>query len=185
MSSSTPAQAANPSNENTTAQSRFIYKIAPASLVPWGDDDTILELSHHLPSSALDQRDGFLHMSTSLQVPKTLGRFFGTSALSRDVIYLIKIDYEKLKAQTDLQVKWESPDGRRGEPWEGGLFPHIYLGVSSAKTDGKNGDGLAVLGGKAVGGDGVVPVHAVVKLVSEMGAESWDEATSGVQEWLV
>lgn len=60
-------------------------------------------------------KDGFIHTSTSQQVPQTLDLFFGTGSGVGDILYLCAIPRNVVK-QGELK-------------FEGGGFPHIY-GVS-------------------------------------------------------
>lgn len=61
----------------------------------------------------LDEKDGFVHMSTSKQVPGTLNRFFA----DHDEVVLLKMDYKRLTAWKD--VRWEGTSS-------GQTFPHLY-----------------------------------------------------------
>ncbi|PHH62454.1 hypothetical protein CDD81_7101 [Ophiocordyceps australis] len=58
------------------------------------------------PKSELDQSDGFVHLSTAIQVPLTADRFFA----AHQTLWVLKLDFEKM---ADL-VKWEND------------FPHLY-----------------------------------------------------------
>jgi uncharacterized protein (DUF952 family) len=80
---------------------KFIYKIVPQDPRPLGSG---------LPISSLDRKDGFIHLSTAEQVPKTVARFFGDV----NSVYLLKVPYAKVEAK----VKWEDAGA--------GTFPHIY-----------------------------------------------------------
>ncbi|KAF5369301.1 hypothetical protein D9758_002636 [Tetrapyrgos nigripes] len=125
-----------------------IYKIVPSSpaisLTTASEGHKTLDPSFLLLSSALDTKDGFIHMSTSSQVPQTLKRFFPTSTSNRDSIYLFKVSYDDVTKRDDVEIKWETPEGKSAEPWiEERGFPHIYL----KGQDGGDGYGLAVFGG--------------------------------------
>ena len=79
----------------------YIYKIVPASAVL-----PEFPLPVALPISELDSSDGFIHLSTALQVAGTLKRFFA----DQDSVYLLKIPY----ANVEKDITWE--DSTRGEP---------------------------------------------------------------------
>ncbi|KAJ4375990.1 hypothetical protein N0V83_001270 [Neocucurbitaria cava] len=95
-----------------------LYKILPSAPPS--------PLPERLPLSDLDRNDGYIHLSTSEQVPGTADKFFG----SVSELWLLKIEYEVLAAGTDgdgkvktedkPQVKWEEV-GR-------GYFAHLYGG---------------------------------------------------------
>ncbi|KAI5462451.1 hypothetical protein BGZ63DRAFT_423706 [Mariannaea sp. PMI_226] len=77
---------------------RFVYKILPsAPAEPFPKEN---------PLSELDQKDGFIHLSTATQVPGTCGLFF-TEASS---LWIAKLRF----ADFASDVKWE------------GGFPHLY-----------------------------------------------------------
>jgi len=61
--------------------------------------------------SALDLRDGFIHLSTGAQAAETAARHFA----GEKGLVLARIDPEKLEAE----LKWEPSRG-------GALFPHLY-----------------------------------------------------------
>lgn len=81
---------------------QFVYKILPE-----GPPDP-LPLS--LPKSALDAKDGFIHLSTAEQIPATASLFY-THANS---LFLLKIPLDRIEEAT----KWEET--------ESGCFPHLY-----------------------------------------------------------
>lgn len=60
-----------------------------------------------LPVSELDSSDGFIHLSTALQVPGTLKRFFS----DKDSVYILRIIYTKV----EKDIKWENDKGE-GKP---------------------------------------------------------------------
>ncbi|KAL8931658.1 MAG: hypothetical protein Q9211_006810 [Gyalolechia sp. 1 TL-2023] len=89
----------------------------------------ILPSSHHLPSpplpktfilpkTTLDDDSGFIHFSTSSQVPYVLNRFFNTPETS--IVWLVKIDYARLASDGD--VRWEEAGKDHS------LFAHLYGG---------------------------------------------------------
>ncbi|KAL2047357.1 hypothetical protein N7G274_001378 [Stereocaulon virgatum] len=80
----------------------YVYKIVPeASLDP---------LPSTLPLSALDAKDGFIHLSTADQIPATAGRFFS----QYNSLSLLKIPL----ARIEKKVKWEESSS--------GCFAHLY-----------------------------------------------------------
>ncbi|KAL8734276.1 MAG: hypothetical protein Q9181_003243 [Wetmoreana brouardii] len=90
----------------------YIYRILPSTFnVP-----SPLPQSFTLPKTSLDIDSGFIHFSTSAQVPYVLNRFF--SAPEHGKVWLIKIDYARLASDGD--VRWEKA-GR-----DGSLFAHLY-----------------------------------------------------------
>lgn len=92
------------------SQPRYIYKIVP-STAPIREP-----LPERLPVSELDQRSGFLHLSTASQVPNTLKTFFQDEPL----VYILRIAYNHVVQD----IRWESPDGQVCGPRPGeGLFP--------------------------------------------------------------
>jgi uncharacterized protein (DUF952 family) len=92
-----------------------IYKIVPSDPRP---------LANGLPVSPLDAKDGFVHLSTAEQTPKTIGRFFKDA----NVVYLLKIPYAKVESK----IKWEEAGA--------GTFPHIYDGDIGKSIDESNVD---------------------------------------------
>lgn len=181
MSSSNSA----PQDEGSEA-GQYIYKIVPSSpAVPLesgnGPQATLPE-AYRLYSSDLDKRDGFVHMSTASQAPRTLKRFFPAPAASRQTLYLFKVAYADLENRQDLRMQWENTSGKPGTPWSGddSFFAHIYLDEG---VQGVNADGLAVMGGSRE--TGVAEVQSVVELVSEEAEEGWDAALVKVKEWLI
>jgi len=79
----------------------YIYKIVPESAAPPSP------LPDALPVSELDSSDGFIHLSTALQVPGTLKRFFS----DKDSVYILRIIYAKV----EKDIKWENDKGE-GKP---------------------------------------------------------------------
>ncbi|KAH7377670.1 hypothetical protein BKA66DRAFT_443217 [Pyrenochaeta sp. MPI-SDFR-AT-0127] len=95
----------------------YLYKILPSAPPS--------PLPARLPLSDLDRNDGYIHLSTSEQVPGTADKFFD----SVSELWLLKIKYEVLNAGTDgdgevkqdkAEIKWEEV-GR-------GCFAHFYGG---------------------------------------------------------
>jgi uncharacterized protein (DUF952 family) len=56
-----------------------------------------LRIADPIPSP--DEKDGYVHMSTSTQLPGTLGRFFG----DHDEVVLLKMDYRRLSSWKDVR----------------------------------------------------------------------------------
>lgn len=79
---------------------RYIYKIRDQEPTSWDE------------VSSLDQRDGFIHTSTSVQLAGTADRFFSKYR----TLWLLRINIDDV---TDI-LKWE-------ENKPGGLvYPHLY-----------------------------------------------------------
>ncbi|KAH8947880.1 hypothetical protein BDL97_11G067000 [Sphagnum fallax] len=75
--------------ENKHQQHRphiFVYRICPAE--EWKDAQSASALA----GGQLDLSSGFIHLSTSFQVPDTLARFFA----GREDLYLLKINTSKV-----------------------------------------------------------------------------------------
>ncbi|OAX36621.1 hypothetical protein K503DRAFT_793306 [Rhizopogon vinicolor AM-OR11-026] len=113
----------------------YIYKLIPSSAPPPDP------LPDRLPVSDLDQTSGFVHLSTSLQVPNTLKFFFKDDPRA----YILRIPYDPI----EKSIKWEDPKAEACGPRGGeGMFPHLYneykLGkdeVESVQTLEKGPDG--------------------------------------------
>jgi len=75
----------------------YVYKIVPESAAPPNP------LPDRLPVSALDEKDGFIHLSTATQVAGTLNLFFANDRK----IYLLRLKYE----QHRNAIKWENQQG--------------------------------------------------------------------------
>ena len=86
----------------------YLYKILPTSYE--------LPLSSEIPFqlTPLDKKDGFIHLSNSIQVMQTAIRFFE----NEDEIIVLKIPYNQNGIKEN--VKWEAPPGT----FE--YFPHLY-----------------------------------------------------------
>jgi len=99
---------------------KYIYKILSPSPPPPTPLPTIL------PLSALDARDGFIHLSTSAQILRTLINFFS----SESHVYILRIPYERV----EKFIRWEDTKGKgpdeKGGSWdvksERRVFPHIH-----------------------------------------------------------
>jgi uncharacterized protein (DUF952 family) len=66
--------------------------------------------------------DGFIHLSTALQVAGTLKRFFSDEYF----VYLLRIIY----ANVEKDIKWEDSSGAPGGVGEENMFPHLYNWVT-------------------------------------------------------
>ena len=86
----------------------WLYKIHPLDL--W----QCAEQEGRVPWSAVDRRDGFVHLSAAHQVVATAGRHFGDDPH----LVLIALDPARL-------ARWEA--SHAGEP-----FPHVYGDVPLA-----------------------------------------------------
>jgi len=67
--------------------------------------------------SAVDQADGYIHMSSSDQLAETARRHYA----GREDLVLVTVDLRQL----DETLKWEASRG-------GALFPHLYAPLSTA-----------------------------------------------------
>ncbi|KAF2014602.1 hypothetical protein BU24DRAFT_423516 [Aaosphaeria arxii CBS 175.79] len=102
----------------------YLYKILPSAPPS--------PLPAVLPLSDLDRNDGYIHLSTSEQVPGTADKFFGTF----DSLWLLKIKYDVVAGGVDGEgnkvggeIRWEEV-GR-------GCFGHLYgssLGVGNVES---------------------------------------------------
>ncbi|KAF4619900.1 hypothetical protein D9613_005365 [Agrocybe pediades] len=91
----------------------YIYKIVPCT------NHMPATLPEALPVSDLDNSSGFIHMSTTHQVPGTLKRFFK----DHERVYILRVKY----ADVEHLVKWENSHGTApGGVGEPDMFPHIY-----------------------------------------------------------
>jgi uncharacterized protein (DUF952 family) len=92
----------------------FVYKIT--------DIPPPFPMPHTLPLSALDSKDGFIHLSDANQIPTTADLFFSLT----NTIWVQKISSAKVKEEKG-RLTW--PDGLPG-------CVHLY--------DGRLGDGIVV-----------------------------------------
>ncbi|KAL8655876.1 MAG: hypothetical protein Q9226_002866 [Calogaya cf. arnoldii] len=101
---------------------KFLYKILPSTI----ELPTPLPSSSTLPQTSLDVESGFIHFSTSAQVPYVLNRFFTGS--EHGSVWLVKIEYADLAS--DGNVKWEEAGSDKT------LFAHLYDGeVKGSKVE--------------------------------------------------
>lgn len=132
---------------------KYIFKILPATPLP------PTPLPHALPLSALDASDGFIHLSTSFQILRTLNAFFSSSSR----VYILRIKYDTVAQY----IKWEDTKGvEAAGSWdvEGqkGFFPHIY---------GNGEDGVG--GGLKMGRQEVESVEAWDRGEGSWTGEGW------------
>jgi uncharacterized protein (DUF952 family) len=107
----------------------YIYKLIPSSAPPPDP------LPDRLPVSDLDQTSGFIHLSTSLQIPNTLKLFFKDDPR----VYVLRIPYDVVEES----IKWEDPKGEVGGPRGGeGVFPHLYNGFKLGTDEVESVHGL-------------------------------------------
>ncbi|GAA6028964.1 hypothetical protein JCM8097_001528 [Rhodosporidiobolus ruineniae] len=121
---------------NASNPPKYVYKIVPHSSVnPRYAFPVPIPASHTFVLSELDAKDGYLHLSTALQLPRTLNRFFAADPR----VVLLKMDYQRLSGWK--VVKWE-PTG------SGELFPHLY-----AQLEGENVESFLELAKSDVEGE--------------------------------
>ena len=140
---------------------QFIYKIVDsATKIPITSAHKLPD-NYILPTSDLDEKSGFVHMSTKAQVSGTLNKFFATSISTRDFVYLLKASLRPLEDKG--LIRWEAPDASVCGPRGGeGMFAHIY-------DDRKF----------KLSGD---EIESAVEVVSEIGQQDWKQALSKVTE---
>jgi uncharacterized protein (DUF952 family) len=86
----------------------IVYKIVPADLWDAAEDLGVFK------GAGIDLQNGFIHLSTSEQVPRTLRRFFA----GQGGLVLVAIDAGEL----DDALIFEGADGE--------MFPHLYATLS-------------------------------------------------------
>ncbi|KAL4878403.1 hypothetical protein BJY04DRAFT_112561 [Aspergillus karnatakaensis] len=100
----------------------YLYKLIP-STAPVREP-----IPERLPVSELDQKSGFVHLSTALQVPNTLKYFYKDEPL----VYVLRIPYDRVAKD----IRFEDPEGRVCGPRpEEGLFPHLYNGLKLGRDE--------------------------------------------------
>lgn len=75
----------------------YIYKIVPIST------PVTSPIPDRLPLSVLDESDGFIHLSTAVQVPATAGRFF----VQETSLQILRLTYDKV----ENKIRWEDSKG--------------------------------------------------------------------------
>ncbi|KAF5380585.1 hypothetical protein D9615_004673 [Tricholomella constricta] len=111
--------------ESLSSKPNYIYKIVPSSApVPLNPAD----LPERLPVSAIDQNSGFVHLSTSVQIPGTLKFFFKDDSL----VFILRIKYDAFEDK----IRWEDPKAEVCGPRGGeGMFPHLYNELKLGKDE--------------------------------------------------
>ena len=129
----------------------YIYKLIPSSTPPPDP------LPVTLPVSELDRSSGFIHLSTSKQVPNTLKYFF----TDEPRVYVLRLAYAPLE---DHQlIRWEDPKAEACGPRGGeGMFPHLYNGLQLGKDE----------------------VESVATWARREG-ESWEDVAEREKDWLI
>ncbi|KAL4074356.1 hypothetical protein V8B97DRAFT_701036 [Scleroderma yunnanense] len=141
---------------NAGSKPTYIYKlISHTSRTPTSVDN----LPERLPVSDIDERSGFIHLSTAVQIPNTLKFFFRDDP----EVYLLRISYD----QVEKNIRWEDPKAEVCGPRGGeGMFPHLYNGLKLGRDEVQN---VTVLSRRT--GDNV--------------AEGWDVALQAVEDFLI
>ncbi|GLB33675.1 putative protein of unknown function (DUF952) [Lyophyllum shimeji] len=92
----------------------YIYKLVPPDLI-------VLPLPERLPLSQLDANDGFIHLSTAVQLPETLRRYFANEMK----MYILRLEYKHV----EKDIRWEDPRGKDpGDIGAEGIYPHLHNG---------------------------------------------------------
>ncbi|KAJ4468759.1 hypothetical protein J3R30DRAFT_3553841 [Lentinula aciculospora] len=118
----------------SNSKPNYVYKLVPSSSpVPLD----ISKLPARLPVSSLDQESGFIHLSTSVQVPNTLKWFFAED----NSVFVLRLPYDSL--EEEKIIRWEDPKAEVCGPRGGeGMFPHLYNGF---KLGGDEVDSIKLL----------------------------------------
>lgn len=87
-----------PMSDAPSSKPTYLYKLIPSSAPPPSP------LPSSLPLSDLDTHSGFIHLSTSRQVPRTLKHFFA----DEHRVYVLRIPYDSMQKD----IKWEDPKGK-------------------------------------------------------------------------
>ncbi|TFY67922.1 hypothetical protein EVJ58_g1330 [Rhodofomes roseus] len=134
------------------AKPTYIYKLIPSSAPP--PDHPLPAV---LPVSELDQSSGFIHLSTSKQVPNTLKFFFADELR----VHVLRLAYDPL--EEEKLIRWEDPKAEVCGPRGGeGMFPHLYNGLKLGKDE----------------------VDSVATWERREG-EGWEDVTGREQSWLI
>lgn len=89
----------------------YVYKLI-SSTTPFLEPS----IPERLPLSDIDEKSGFIHLSTAFQVPNTLKGFFK----DEPIVYVLRILYENVEPD----IRWENPEGTVCGPRPNeGLFP--------------------------------------------------------------
>ncbi|KAI8808059.1 hypothetical protein BJ742DRAFT_809627 [Cladochytrium replicatum] len=104
-----------------------------------------------------DLSSGFIHLSTAIQVPMTISRFFG----NHDSVVLLRFSVADL---SNHDVRWEAPAHPPGMVVDTSVpedqFPHIYDGIEASFLETVVGE--AVTAAILEKGDPVANVPAVL-----------------------
>ena len=105
-------------NKTERSEPRYLYKIV-SSASPVREP-----LPERLPVSDVDNRSGFIHLSTAKQVPITLKSWFDDEPL----VYVLRLYYGAVKDE----IQWEEQDAKAlGPRYREGLFPVRCLSTLS------------------------------------------------------
>ncbi|KAI0597347.1 hypothetical protein F4775DRAFT_259515 [Biscogniauxia sp. FL1348] len=91
----------------------YVYKIVPEA------PPSPLPASY--PLSELDQKDGFVHLSTATQIPTTADLFFASSTR----LWVLKIRFADNDTFRGVRTTWEVPG-----------CPHLYGNFGAADVEG-------------------------------------------------
>ncbi|KAI1485629.1 hypothetical protein F5X96DRAFT_659097 [Biscogniauxia mediterranea] len=91
----------------------YVYKIVPEA--------PPCPLPAEYPLSELDQKDGFVHLSTATQIPTTADLFFASSAR----LWVLKIRFAGNPKFRGLTTTWDVPG-----------CPHLYGNFGAADVEG-------------------------------------------------
>lgn len=143
----------------------YIYKIVLSSTPP------PVPLPERLPVSELDETSGYLHFSTSVQIPEILELFFADA----EKVYIFRVEYKNV----ENDVKWQKPNGGRcfdsdvmysklrswciaiGGVGETNVYPHLY-------------NGLRI---------GCAEIESIAEW--EQDSKGWDTAVRKAKSWLI
>ncbi|KAI5923066.1 hypothetical protein F4810DRAFT_221774 [Camillea tinctor] len=91
----------------------YVYKIVPEAPPS--------PLPAEYPLSELDQKDGFVHLSTATQIPTTADLFFAAAPR----LWVLKIRFSSVAAKFPGLTTWEVPG-----------CPHLYGNFGAADVEG-------------------------------------------------
>lgn len=148
----------------------YIYKLVPSS-APVPD-----VLPERLPVSEIDQKSGFVHLSTAPQIPGTLKYFFADDTR----VYVLRLNYDDLVES----IRWEDPEAAVCGPRAGeGMFP-VGSTIQSIQRHGEYAGSYFfeqhLYNGLKLGKDEIESVA-----VWEKGEDDWDTALKEAASWLV
>ncbi|KAI0024110.1 hypothetical protein F4780DRAFT_725837 [Xylariomycetidae sp. FL0641] len=118
----------------------YVYKIVP--------EEPPTPLPETYPLSDLDRQDGFIHLSTATQVPKTADLFFAAPRR----LWVLKLGFGARPAW-HARTTWEAPG-----------CPHLHLHLHPARD-----------GGRREGGFGAADIAGVGEFARAEG-EGWADA---------